>query len=191
MYIFELILKVLSNMNLYDFSRYSISNNDLNLIYDLFVNDKSNLSINDRLDLITYNIVNFNGKPYYISGLPFIDNKYLNPYNKRQNDKFFNHLNYQFIDLRINNKVYQVGFKSFLSFIKPYIKSSNFTDYYNRFTNYNDLQLVNDLNKTFKQEKVYKINLPLSLDVIKGVKDKITIWCAGSWSVIFLPDKKI
>ena len=39
--------------------------------------------------------------------------------------------------------------------------------------------------------KVYKTNLPLSLDVIKGVKDKITIWCAGSWSVIFLPDKKI
>ena len=168
MYLFYIICKILSNMSFYDGinKRYSISNKDLNIIYDLIVDNKSNLPINDRLSLITYNIINFKGKPYFISGLPSVDNKYLNPYNKRPNDKFFNHLNYNSIELRINNKVYAIGFNSFLNFIKPYIKASNFTDYYNRLSEFKDLELIKGLEKTFKNKKVFKINLS-SIDIEK------------------------
>lgn len=161
MYLFELILKVLSNLNLYGFNKYSISNQDLNYIYDLIIENKSNLPIIDRLKGCTYDIINFKGKPYYISGLPYIDNVYLNPYNKRTNDKFFNHLNYKVYQIPITKtKLNQVGFKSFLSFIKPYIKASNFNDYYNRLDNeFKDLELMKSLDNTFKNKKVFKISL--------------------------------
>ena len=93
-----------------------------------------------------------------ISGIPNIDNKYLNPIHKRVNDKFGKHLNYYIVDF-IRTKNYQVGFLGFLAFIKTFLSLENFQDYFNRFENFNLLDLSNSLNETFKDKQVFKINL--------------------------------
>lgn len=101
----------------------------------------------------------YNQKPLYnqvlIKGIPNIDN-YIpkdsyKRYNKeKKHDKPIFH-----------KKTYELGFKSFLSFIKPFIQDKNIINYYNRYFN-----IFDELNKTFEFKKVYKINLN-SIDLEK------------------------
>lgn len=101
----------------------------------------------------------FTKEPLYnqvlIKGIPTIDNYIPKDTYKRYN-KDKKHDNPIF-----HKKHYEIGFKSFLNFIKPYINDKNIVNYYDRVFN-----IYDELNKTFEFKKVYKINLN-SIDLEK------------------------
>lgn len=82
-------------------------------------------------------------------------------------DKFkpLNHLNlfdnnYNYNKAISKKKNYQIGYKSFIAFIKPFINVNNVIDYFNRLPiGYNTFDLSKDLFNTFKSQKAFKINL--------------------------------
>lgn len=70
-------------------------------------------------------------------------------------DRFNKYNKYTMLYYVSHKKSTEKGFKSFLNFIKPYIKENNFIDFYNRFKPYD---FYNGLNKTFnKSNGVFKV----------------------------------
>lgn len=141
-----------------DFYKAFLSNDLINLFDELFNYIEPKTRFNKDFNYSKLHFDNSKGiKSYLISGT-IKDNKYLNPLHKRHNDKFFNHDN-DFIYCFNRSKNYKLGFNSFLEFIKPFVNQKNFNDYYDRFKDFNTLSLAQNLNLTFKDKQVFKINL--------------------------------
>lgn len=151
MYIFELVQFLVNCFNTNLNYKSFLSNDLINLINEYYLkNDKK---------IYQFDNSKFNSKPIYneflIKGLPFVDNFIpKDNYKKFNKDKPFDKPIY-------HKKHYQIGFNSFLSFIKPFINDKNIVNYYNQ-----KINLFNDLNTTFEYKQVFKINLN-SIDIEK------------------------
>lgn len=178
MYLFEFILQIISNLSLYGIYNYkSFMNKDLISFCCDLSTKKDLLYLINHKDYNKFVIDGDNNHHgFNIIGLDFIDN-YIPKNRYGLVNEFFNKYSDEYIKNDELNKLLakysfirgQIGLKSFVKFVTPFINMNNFNDYFNRQIEYNKLQLVNDLNNTFKNG-VFKFTL-FDIDLNKLNKD--------------------